>query len=237
MTTTLVKVRDLIQTYSNSAHPIDPLEVMRRFLYEQGFDEFMAREIQNPYSQDIPITIYDGPVELALRWSQNRGELHDIGVRRTLAAQRASTWAELRPLAKGPARKIFDDLDDFGMRNGLSVPFHILDRNPMLVSIAGDVATDMTPDDVNAVQLLTNHFLSLWLADQPMKERDYAALSPQEVEVLAAHAAGVIGKELQKKLGITANTERTHQRNIRQKLGARTIAQAVQIGTKNGLIP
>ena len=220
----------------------DPIHVLRGVLQEQGFQDIMARQIVNPFefngdSDDSVLEIYNGPKELRDRWLAKRGTIHDLGVQRTMAAQKAATWADLRPLAKGPAGRIFDDLAEYGMHNGVSIPYLPYGQRPMLVSIAGDVATDITPKELDLIEFVTKHFLTLWIEDLPTHEPDFDALSPREKEVLCASAAGLTGRAMCEQFDITDNTLRNYLRNIRQKLGAASMAQAVHLGGRYHQIP
>lgn len=58
-------------------------------------------------------------------------------------------------------------------------------------------------------------------------------LSPRETEVLRHYAAGRCGKQCASAMGVTLNTLKTMTKNLRFKLGARTIAQAVALGMKS----
>lgn len=55
-------------------------------------------------------------------------------------------------------------------------------------------------------------------------------LSPREVEILGFAAKGYTYLDTALELGIAPDTVRTHTQHIREKLGARSLAQAVAIG-------
>lgn len=54
-------------------------------------------------------------------------------------------------------------------------------------------------------------------------------LTPREQEVLEALAHGLGSKHAARKLHISYETIRTHQRNIYRKLGARTLCNALNV--------
>lgn len=62
-------------------------------------------------------------------------------------------------------------------------------------------------------------------------------LSERETEILTLTARGMSGPEIAADLGISTPTVRTTQRNIRMKLGAHTMVQAVAIALLNGTLP
>ena len=236
-------VIDCISDYDEGKLGNDPVHVLRTLLQRHGFQDIMARQIVNPFEfgdeadESQVLEIYNGPKELRDRWMESRGTVHDLGVQRALTAQSVATWADLRPLAKGPAGKIFDDLEEFGMRNGVSIPFLPFNSRPMLVSIAGDVAKDITRGELRAIEYVTKHFLNLWILEQPEAQPEFDALSPKEKEILCAAATGLAGAQLSKRFGITDNTLRHYLRNIRQKLGAASMTQAVYLASRYGLVP
>jgi DNA-binding CsgD family transcriptional regulator len=59
-------------------------------------------------------------------------------------------------------------------------------------------------------------------------------LTPRELEVLALIASGMTSPEIAETLSLSPETVRTHSRNLLSALGARTRAQAVAIGLRNG---
>lgn len=64
-----------------------------------------------------------------------------------------------------------------------------------------------------------------------------AELSAREQEVLRLLARGVANKEIASRLGLSANTIKTHLSHIFEKLGARSRTEAVTIAMQRGLVP
>ena len=62
-------------------------------------------------------------------------------------------------------------------------------------------------------------------------------LTPRELEILEAIAAGLSNREIGDKLFVSENTVKTHSRRLFDKLGAKRRTQAVQLGKAAGLIP
>ena len=63
-----------------------------------------------------------------------------------------------------------------------------------------------------------------------------ATLSRREQEVLALLADGLVNKQIAARLGISANTVKTHLELLFEKLGVATRAEAVATGVKRGLL-
>lgn len=73
-------------------------------------------------------------------------------------------------------------------------------------------------------------------------ERDTARLeqlgiTPRELEILEAMAAGLSNREIGERLFVSENTVKTHTARLFDKLSARRRTQAVQRAKEEGLIP
>lgn len=62
-------------------------------------------------------------------------------------------------------------------------------------------------------------------------------ITPRELEILEAIAAGLSTREIAEKLFVSENTVKTHASRLFDKLNAKRRTQAVQIGKAAGLIP
>ena len=68
-------------------------------------------------------------------------------------------------------------------------------------------------------------------------EARVASLSPRENEVLAALVAGKPNKIIGFELGISPRTVEVHRANLMEKLGVRSLPEAVRIGLAAGISP
>lgn len=62
-------------------------------------------------------------------------------------------------------------------------------------------------------------------------------LTPRELDILEALAAGLSNKEIAERLFVSENTVKTHAARLFSKLSARRRTQAVQLAKEAGLIP
>lgn len=62
-------------------------------------------------------------------------------------------------------------------------------------------------------------------------------ITPRELEILEAIAAGLSNREIAERLFVSANTVKTHAGRVFDKLSARRRTQAVQRAKEEGLIP
>ena len=62
-------------------------------------------------------------------------------------------------------------------------------------------------------------------------------ITPRELEILEAMAAGLSNREIAERLFVSENTVKTHAARVFDKLSARRRTQAVQLAKEAGLIP
>ena len=67
--------------------------------------------------------------------------------------------------------------------------------------------------------------------------REQLGITPRELEILEAIAAGLSNREIAERLFVSENTVKTHSSRLFDKLGAKRRTQAVQIGKAERLIP
>lgn len=72
-------------------------------------------------------------------------------------------------------------------------------------------------------------------AADPARMRELG-ITPRELEILEAIAAGLSTREIAARLFVSENTVKTHSRRLFEKLNARRRTQAVQIAKEAGLI-
>lgn len=80
------------------------------------------------------------------------------------------------------------------------------------------------------------------VARSPVFVRDLArveelGLTPRELEILEALAAGLSNREIADRLFVSENTVKTHAARLFSKLNAKRRTQAVQLAKEAGLIP
>ena len=67
--------------------------------------------------------------------------------------------------------------------------------------------------------------------------REQLGITPRELEILEAIAAGLSNREIGERLFVSENTVKTHAARLFDKLSARRRTQAVQLAKEAGLIP
>ena len=66
---------------------------------------------------------------------------------------------------------------------------------------------------------------------------DQLGLTPRELDILEAMAAGLSNREIAERLFVSENTVKTHAGRVFDKLAAKRRTQAVQLAKEAGLIP
>lgn len=69
------------------------------------------------------------------------------------------------------------------------------------------------------------------------REVDRLGVTPRELDILDALAAGLSNREIAERLHVSENTVKTHATRLFSKLGARRRTQAVHLGKAAGLLP
>ena len=69
------------------------------------------------------------------------------------------------------------------------------------------------------------------------KRLEQLGITPRELEILEAMAAGLSNREMAERLSVSENTVKTHTARLFDKLSARRRTQAVQRAKEAGLIP
>lgn len=128
--------------------------------------------------------------------------------------------------------KLFDEAASFGIRSGFTVP--VIDRRGSVAALT--FATDeanppflrVTERYEQAFQLIATSFhIHARRTLSSNRIVDGVALTPREYECLQWAARGKSVWEIGSILGIKRRTAAFHLDNVRQKLGVRTITQAV----------
>jgi DNA-binding NarL/FixJ family response regulator len=110
------------------------------------------------------------------------------------------------------------------------------------VGQAGILPRDAWPAQIDAALRAAAAGLSVRGADalepafQPFPSKDAPLLTPREIEVLSAIGDGLSNKEAARRLAISQHTVKFHLESLFRKLDAKSRAEAVHKGLKQGLI-
>lgn len=105
--------------------------------------------------------------------------------------------------------------------------------NGLLVNLAGALRRR----DLHYAHRVQKAALQAPLRQTPPAQRGLGAeLTPRELEVLEMMAAGLINKQIAKRLGLRLNTVRNHSQNILYKLHAHSRLEAVATAVRDDII-
>lgn len=132
----------------------------------------------------------------------------------------------------GPQRQLFDEASEFGIRCGFTIPLRAVGGFVAAVSFASDQRRPEFQRAIDAnIQGLM--LMALLFHNQVRKKLDHrrvvagVTLTEREYECLEWSAKGKSAGEIAQILGIARRTAAFHRDNLRNKLGVRTISQAV----------
>jgi len=204
-----------------------------------GFTHAGIGQIINPIVLARPITevgISDYPEEFSERWLSQGYVMHDPILRYALSYRAAFTWREAYEYATRYGRRIFDEAEDFGLKDGIAIPVIVGDYPTGLVSLVHP-KPNFTAGEIAHIQLVCIHGYTRMLRIINAEKKDRTnALTVREIDVLHYVAAGKTNWEIGKILEISEDTIKMHMKNITRKLDAANRAHSVALGIREGQI-
>lgn len=233
------RVVEAIDTIEIQEDKFGVFNVVKSFGEFFGFTHVTIGQLIHPSLQDIDyadLGVSNYPVDYQDRYIQNNYLLHDPVINRALVSQDAFAWADLLPTANRRGREIFEICQQFGLETGVTVPIHLQDRTPGLVSYAGPECA-VSDIDVEALELVAIHGYSRLLdIYDGTKNKNKVKLTPREVDVLHHVACGKTDHEIGVLLNLGHYSVKDHLSNARKKLGAANRAHCVVIAIRDGHI-
>lgn len=159
-----------------------------------------------------------------------------------IEAQRAIMPFRWRPLLSRPqvgplARRVFDEAEAFGIRDGLTVPIRGADGYAMMSMVADDPA--MAAEDALPVRHAL-HLMSFYYHDAVERAAEAArapvSLTPREREVLVWTARGKTSWEISQILKLSERTVNFHIEKAKAKLDVNSRSHATVKAIMLGLI-
>jgi len=184
---------------------------------------------------DKPQYITTYPPTWTTHYLQNHYERLDPVVRQMLSSTEPFEWG----LGIGPAgiseqqRRLLHEASEFGLQNGFTVPIHD-GRGPIsavtfATSTRHAIAFRQRVEEHRRVLQLMAMCFHAHVRRKLTSTRmiDGVQLSPRELECLEWAARGKTAWEIGRILGISRYTAASYLNNAKEKLGVRTIVQAV----------
>lgn len=228
-----------ISTIETQEDKFGVFNVVKSFGETFGFTHITIGQLLHPSLQDMDYTdlgVSNYPAEYQERYIEKNYLLHDPVINRALVSQDAFAWADVLPAANRRGREVFESCHQFGLEAGVTVPIHLQDRTPGLVSYAGPKCA-VSDTDVEALELVAIHGYSRLLdIYEGAKDKAQVKLTPREVDVLHHVACGKTDHEIGVILNLGHYSVKDHLSNARKKLGAANRAHCVVIAIRDGHI-
>lgn len=228
-----------IQAIESSTDKFDVFAAVSSFGERFGFSATTVGQIVHPTLKNIEyadLGASDFPEEFQLNYIQGNYLLHDPVIIRAYASQDAFTWPEVIETANRRGRRILDESRDFALNTGLTVPVHVDDRTPGIVSFAGE-SMDLSTDDISALEIVGAHgYTRLLDIFEDARNDNSTRLTPREVDVLHYVACGKTDQEISNILGLGIYSVKDHLANARRKLRAANRAHCVMVAIRDGHI-
>lgn len=218
-----------------AATTIDELkDVFAAFLSEYGFENFVAGQIWNPEFEPLPpsgpLAANNWPKEWERRWLDRNYILRDPIVRFGLKTADPFSWEDARNATDQRGRLIMEEGAEFGIADGISVPFHRYGMRPVNITLSTDRG-EFDKSDFLVIKMVSFHFVSrlelLWPHETPRAPEATGALTVRERDVLLYAASGKKDAEIAERLHISAYTVAQHVKTAMKKLGASNRTHAV----------
>ncbi|MGE5506517.1 MAG: LuxR family transcriptional regulator [Actinomycetota bacterium] len=143
-----------------------------------------------------------------------------------------------RPGVTEPQRRLFDEAAEFGLRDGISMPFHANDGRLGILSLAFS-STDRLQAAVRAqprLRLLGAYYHAAIDRLFDARESRHGRLDGRERQCLAWVAEGRSLWDISASLHLPEDAVAAILRGVREKLGVGTLADAVAQATAQGLL-
>jgi LuxR family transcriptional activator of conjugal transfer of Ti plasmids len=202
-----------------------------------GFERFAYLNLQT--AKSFAVSTY--PQEWQSIYFERSYQTLDPVVTAAKRMMRAFRWSTdfERRRSNDDTRRFYDCAAEFGIRSGLSIPIRGGFGQVVIFTLAthkiADAAISEEVDAVGAAAAAALIHARLHGTAEPTRRRDFT-LSDREALCLRWAAEGMPMHFIATVTGLTYHTVRWDLDKIRQKLGVRTMKQAVNIATRFQLI-
>lgn len=191
--------------------------------------------LQNIDYADLGVSNY--PEAFQRKYMDDNYLLHDPVINRALVSQDPFMWSDVMLKASKRGLEIMAEGEKYALSAGVTIPIHIEDRSPGIMSFAGSSTEAITKRDIEALKLVSLHGYARLLEIIDEKRREgHIRLTPREVDVLHHVACGKTDFEIARLLSVSHYSVKDHLANARKKLGALNRAHCVMIAIRDGHI-
>ena len=204
--------------------------IIRQF----GFDKhtcLSSVDLNHPPANSI--LIYEFPEVWVNRYKEKEYFKHDLVLKSIYREAKPLKWLDLEEM-DDINQKIFYEAQQFGIRNGITIPLMMPGHYPCTINIAGEFV-DVDPRAYSSLHLLSVHYFNQLLL---LGQSDFAppALTPRQKECLYWAAQGKSDSDIAEILAIRARTVNYHIEKVREKFDVRTRSQSIALAISCGLL-
>lgn len=230
-----------LQDFIIKIQPIETLcvlqQVFREAIKPTGLDKHSCVSLVNMTNPPFnAIQFFDFPEEWVNRYISKAYYKDDIVLKSILKNTGPYLWKNLDKSDKRN-RQIYAEAKEFGIYDGMTVPFTLPGYYPGGINMAGE-HVDISPDSYHVLHLMAEYYL--WKIIELGQGNNYLPilpkLSPREIECLALMAKGKSDSMIGKILALSPRTVSSYMENIRTKYNVHTRTQAVAVAVFIGLI-
>ena len=218
------KINDLLELQKELINAIKPL----------GFDKHTCLsfvDMNNPPPNAMLLFCF--PEEWVSHYKKEKYFEDDIVLKTIYREAKPCLWQDIKHLNKRN-QMIFSEAQEFGIKNGITIPIIVPGHYPTTVNIAGE-HTDVDPEAYHALHLMAVHYHSavIRIGGDQFKPPE---LTGQQQKCLFWAAKGKSDQDIGEILFISPRTVNYHMELVRAKFNVRTRAQVISITTSCGLI-
>jgi LuxR family quorum sensing-dependent transcriptional regulator len=225
-----------------SSTPQEICRLMLRYVGRFGATNLLAGPIPPPRAlkrEQISHVLLDAwPAQWSNRYFSSGYLYHDPTIRLVNLGNPPFLWSEIdRQHNVGPfGRRVMEEATEFGLCEGLTVPFATLEGQAVGFSVAGE-KLDPDPHERLAFQFVAAcAFGCATILADGKRNSGAVRLSPRQQDVLRWASEGFTVDEIADRLNISRNTADTHLRSARERLGVANTVHAVAEAFRHGLI-
>ncbi|RMB07676.1 LuxR family transcriptional regulator [Eilatimonas milleporae] len=232
---------ELVENFITKIKTVDTVDDLRRAFASEiaqlGFGKHICIslvDMNNPPPNAIQI--FDYPPAWIERYKREGYFRDDVVLKTAFSNIGPYRWSSLDRSDKRN-RRIFAEAEQYGIREGMTVPVTLPGHYPCCVNMAG-AHTDVDPATFHILHLLAEYYVLkiVELTGRQTQLFDPPSLTPRERECLVWMAKGKSDYEIGRILSISARTVNGYMENIRKKFNVSTRTQAVALAVSGGLV-
>lgn len=204
-----------------------------------GFNRLLAGGIPVPntplHKQSQNIILNHWPIEWAQRYFTKGYLDNDPAILRIRSSENSFVWRDLSELteSKSIGRRVMQEAADFGLKDGITMPFHPIDGGVIGFSLVGDKIE--LPSEARSVLLMLSGFV-IARAIVLDSNKEEIKLTQRELEILKFLADGKSAWEISTIFSTSENTVNNQLSGMRVKFNTNKNTHMIAIAFRHRII-